>query len=198
MARKQALNFIFELFCIFDDISQNLQLVALPSIWPTMNRPSEKRIGDWLMFFTFLYLCFTYLYFYHWSFLGLSSWPTLKGTSRPREREEDSLTQFLSHSLLISVFTYLCFVICDYRYLAARPFYIYVRSFAYFIIYLHHIWLSLDHIVIRYFLSCFLTIRPGKGSHLMQKRKVGLSSYLDSAETFEEHRIHFITFLRFD
>ena len=101
-------------------------------------------------------------------------------------------------SVLISVFTYLCFVICDYRYLAARPFYIYVRSFAYFIIYLHHIWLSLDHIVIRYFLSCFLTIRPGKGSHLMQKRKVGLSSYLDSAETFEEHRIHFITFLRFD
>ena len=37
--------------------------------------------------------------------------PTLNGTSRPREREEDSLTQFLSLSLLISVFTYLGFVI---------------------------------------------------------------------------------------
>ena len=119
-------------------------------------------------------------------------------TERERRRLFDPVFISFLCSVLISVFTYLGFVICDYRYLAARPFYIYVRSFAYLIIYLHHIWLSLHHIVIRYFLSCFLTIRPGKGSHLMQKRKVGLASYLDSAETFEEHRIHFITFLRFD
>ena len=172
MARKQTLNLIFELFCIFDHISR----LFLPldqlwkglerremgigwcflflsmsvsgicifiidpiwacnlSLWPTFkgtSRPGERRrLFDPAFFYQFYFL--SILFFIYSNLLSIECFfQTLKGTSRPREREEDSLTQFLSLSLLISVFTYLCFVICDYRYLAARHFYIYVRSFAY-------------------------------------------------------------------
>ena len=88
--------------------------------------PWEREMSLWPVFLSILFFIYSILlsiecFFQHWK------------VQADRKREKKTLwPNFYLFFLLIPVFTYLCFVICDFRYLAGRPFYIYVWSFAYF------------------------------------------------------------------
>ena len=83
MARKQTLNLIFELFCIFDHISR--LFLPLDQLWKGLER-REMGIG-WC--FLFLSISVSGIYIFTIDPIracNLSLWPTFKGTSRPGER----------------------------------------------------------------------------------------------------------------